>query len=419
MSISVKLSSLSYDTRLNLVKELQFKSLKDEWIHPYLVENDYVYLPYAYAREHGYAYRSGSSFSRIDVVFQGKLRDYQLEVYNETIALLNSQGSCILSLHVGWGKSMFTLLIAAMKLKKKILIIVSRLVLMTQWETLIHSFFPGASVLIVKKNTKLQSHPFYIINATNVCKMERSFFNDIGTVIVDEVHLLCAKTLYKSLFYLTPRYLFGLSATPYRPDGMDVLLDLYFGTKKIVKKLAKKHTVYPGIHIPSVLTWDGRLDWNSVLTTQGLHPERNQLIVDIISKLNHLSFLVLCKRIYQGQILLKLLQEAGEHVTDMLGTKKTFDEDARILIATTQKCGVGFSHEKLNALIIASDMEEYFIQYLGRVFRKPDTEPVIFDLIDSHSVLKKHFATRKKVYLSSGGVVMDALTVSSVLDLRL
>ena len=37
---------------------------------------------------------------------------------------------------------------------------------------------------------------------------------------------------------------------------------------------------------------------------------------------------------------------------------------------------------KLDALILASDLEEYFIQYLGRVMRREDVEPYIFDIVD-------------------------------------
>ena len=69
----------------------------------------------------------------------------------------------------------------------------------------------------------------------------------------------------------------------------------------------------------------------------------------------------------------------------------TFDKDSRIIAASLQKCGVGFSHDILDSLIIASDMEEYFIQYLARVMRTEEVEPIVFDLVDNHPSLKKHF----------------------------
>ena len=53
-----------------------------------------------------------------------------------------------------------------------------------------------------------------------------------------------------------------------------------------------------------------------------------------------------------------------------------------------------------------SDVEEYFIQYLGRVFRREDVRPVIFDIVDNFNSLKRHYYTRKKVYEESGGTIL-------------
>ena len=56
---------------------------------------------------------------------------------------------------------------------------------------------------------------------------------------------------------------------------------------------------------------------------------------------------------------------------------------------------------------IASDLEEYFIQYLGRVFRTEDGIPFIFDLVDNFKVLQNHYYTRRRVYIDHGGKVVD------------
>ena len=87
--------------------------------------------------------------------------------------------------------------------------------------------------IISKKDEK--SH-FFIINAQNVEKLPKDFFKDVGSVIVDEAHMIMAETLSKSLQYVSPRYLLGLTATPYRPDGLDILLQLYFGKYKIIRE---------------------------------------------------------------------------------------------------------------------------------------------------------------------------------------
>ena len=82
-----------------------------------------------------------------------------------------------------------------------------------------------------------------------------------------------------------------------------------------------------------------------------------------------------------------------------------FDKESRILISSFQKVGTGFSHDKLDMLILGVDTEEYFLQYLGRVFRRKDSSPIILDIVDEHPVLWKHFRTRSKVYRESGGQI--------------
>ena len=60
------------------------------------------------------------------------------------------------------------------------------------------------------------------------------FFKDIGVCIIDEIHCIMAEGLSKCTQKILPRYLIGLSATPYREDGLNILLDLYFGEEKIM-----------------------------------------------------------------------------------------------------------------------------------------------------------------------------------------
>lgn len=417
MSIKTHLSQLTEDHKAKILTDLQIENPNTkQWINPYHIDEKTmdVYLPYAYAHDLGFRPKPRQEYPSVQFNFKGTLREYQKEVKTQAIAQLNQCGSCVLSLHVGWGKSMLSVALAC-KLSFKTLIIVNRLILMNQWKELIETVCPESKIQIIKTNKPFaEDCDFYIINAQNACKMGMEYFKNIGTLIVDECHLICAQTLFQSMFFIEPKYILGLSATPHRPDGLDVLISLYFGTFKIVKPLYRKHMVYAvqtGIKLEYEFTWDGKIDWNSVLQSQADHEERNKMIIQLVTKFPKRYFLILCKRISQGQKIVQLLTENNQSVTDLLGNKKAFDENARIVVATTQKCGVGFSHNKLDALLIASDVEEYFIQYLGRVFRTPEVEPVIFDLVDDLPVLQRHFQTRKKVYKKSGGTIQTITNI--------
>ena len=77
------------------------------------------------------------------------------------------------------------------------------------------------------------------------------------------------------------------------------------------------------------------------------------------------------------------------------------------MIGTVSKVGVGFDHPRLDTLLLAADVEEYFIQYLGRVFRRQDTVPIIFDIVDKNPIIEKHYKTRKEVFIEHGGKIKN------------
>ena len=105
----------------------------------------------------------------------------------------------------------------------------------------------------------------------------------------------------------------------------------------------------------------------------------------------------------------------GEDVTSLIGTKQSYEINSRILIGTCSKVGTGFDHPKLDTLLLAADVEEYFIQYLGRCMRTRDNLPVVFDLVDDNSILLKHYKTRVGVYEKHGGVIKP-LNISLLLS---
>lgn len=291
------------------------------------------------------------------------------------------------------------------------LIIVHAVPLMVQWEKAINKFCPTAVVRRVTAKSPFKPGDFYIINAQNAEKKGHEFFADVGLTIVDEAHKIMAATMSRALQYVQPRYLIGLSATPYRPDGLDKLLTLYFGTHpKIYRKLWREHTAYKiltGVQPKLEKTITGKLNWNVVLDSLCQDTARNELIVKIIMSHPTRNFLVLTKRLHQGDYLEQRLTSSGVSVTSLMRDNQEYDVDARVLIGTVGKIGTGFDHPYLDALLLASDVEQYFIQILGRVFRRKDVIPLIFDLVDSHRTLEKHYNTRAATYIEHGGTIVN------------
>jgi len=413
MSRRVVVNNLSVEMREKIRTDLQIRQEPNKYafgaqptfIYPYELVNDDIYVPFAYNRK--FPRPDRETFEKRRYNFVGTLRDGQKEVKSEAISHLNKYGSTLIACFCGFGKTCCTINIAS-KIRMVALIIVHRVVLVNQWKESINKFCPDATVQILDANSVMEDCDFYIMNAINIPKNRKSFYKRIGLLIVDEAHLIMAERLSESMLSFTPRYVVGLSATPYRPDGLNALFKLYFGKRKIERKLWHRHIVYrvDSGFVPEVeLAKNGKVNWNSVLNSQCNNPDRNEMIVRLVKFFPHRVFLILCKRVAQAKYLVARLEEEDEDVTSLIGSQQHYGHDNRILVGTSSKLGVGFDHPRLNALILASDIEQYFVQFLGRIFRTERVEPMILDIVDKNPILEKHARTRRAVYMEHGGTI--------------
>lgn len=420
MSLLIPLSlieTLAPKERRRIDKQLRVKEKTDKksfWknvkeVAAYRQEGEFMAFPFQWSLQQT-MFRSfrrpREDFEQVECKFEGQLRPEQQTIQKEAFQFLNQQGSVLIAVYPGGGKTITSLSICS-RIRLKTLILVNRVVLMEQWKESVERFFDKTTkVQIVEASDKLDPDAqFYVMNALNVPKRASHEFSKIGTVVVDECHMMITQVFIQSLSYVFPRYLIGLSATPYRPDGLDLLLDIYFGTERIVRQLFRRHHVYcieTGLKIEGEVSDKGKLSWNSILQQQMENEQRNDLIARLIQKFSDRNILVLCKRVQQIQHLVGLIKPFTS-ATTLKGNEVEFDKEARVLVASIQKVGTGFSHEKLDMLILACDTEEYFLQYLGRVFRRPDVVPVVLDLVDKNPILRRHWRTRKKVYENAGG----------------
>ena len=407
MSVRVHLSSFSGDERKKIATDLVVRRKETQYcrnppaLYPYTVDDTgYGVFPFAYMREKGVRNPATGAVRR-PLEFVGTLRPEQVKVRDECIQHLNATGSSILSMYPGFGKTALAIELAS-RIGLPTLVVVNRIVLLNQWRDSVVRFCPRAS--ISTSYDRPNGAQIVIVNAINVEKMKD--LGRYGLFVVDECHMIVTETLSKCLLAVQPRYLLGLSATPYRPDGMDTLIDLHFGKNKIIRKLSRKHTVYvvdTGFVPEMKIGRSGKPEWNSVIDSQSRAECRVELIRRIVDKFKSRKFLILCKRIDQAKLIEEKL--ASMNPTTLFGDSQTYNKDSRILIATVQKAGVGFDDCTIDALILASDIQEYFVQYLGRCMRTPEVVPLVFDLVDRNTILKRHFAERKRVYLESGGEI--------------
>ena len=230
-------------------------------------------------------------------------------------------------------------------------------------------------------------------------------YKHIGMVIVDEAHVACASEMVKALYYFEPRYMLALTATPYRKDGLDKVLDLYFGNHKIQRISKSKFHVYifKTLFKPlNVKNSQGRKDWSKIISSITENKNRTEKIVRLINFFPDEHILVLTKRVSHCDTLYNLCQERNISVAKMYGNHISY-EKTRVLVSTFSKLGVGFDDTRFNMLILACDVEEVE-QYAGRL-RAGQKDRIIIDMVDEDSNCKAHLRTRKKWYISRNGII--------------
>ena len=354
-------------------------------------------------------------FKEVKLQFEGNLLPRQKEVKDEVVEILNRTGSVVLSLHTGFGKTVMAIYLAS-KIKRQTIILCHRKIIMDQWVQSINKYIPTATVRILgeketkktKKDFTEQEADFLICNVINIPKKDRMYFKNFGLVVVDEIHTICTESFSRGLLYLFPEYIIGLSATPFRTDGMDRLIELFCGPEVVYRKLYKPFNVYKlqtNFKPVTELNISGNLDWNSVLECQANDKSRNELIVSLCRYFVNRNILVLVKRKEHAGVLRNILASYGEDVDMFTGDSKECNYKCRILVATYSISGVGFDHPKLDLLIGAADVLENFTQYIGRIFRRDDVSAVYIDLVDEMATIKKHSTERLKICKELGGEV--------------
>lgn len=306
----------------------------------------------------------------------------------------------------------------AQKSKMKTAVLIHRTVLANQWKESIEKFTTARSQIMSTTDGLDPDADFYIMNIGYLFKewnkKEKTWkmkplgiYKHIGMVIVDEAHVACASEMVKSLFFFEPRILIGLTATPHRKDGLDKVLDVYFGKERVVRISQSIFYVYPFktfFQPTCIKNAQGRKDWSKVIDSIAEDETRNGKIVELVDMFKNETIMILTKLTKHVSVLVSMLKNKGVSVTKMCGTDKTYNSTARVLISTFSKLGVGFDDVRFNCLILASDVEQVE-QYAGRL-REGSRDRIIIDMVDEDSNCKAHYSKRRKWYESRNGKII-------------
>lgn len=222
-----------------------------------------------------------------------ELRDYQQEA-TENLQKMREDGKTIALLYnaTGVGKTI-TAATDAKAVGGRTLFLVNALKLASQAKETFAKVWPEATLGEYTGSQKDMTQTVIFATVQSISKdLEKFSPTDFDYLIVDECHHAAANTYQKIFTYFHPKFILGLTATPERSDGED-MLELF---QNVAHKMDLKTAVERGVLVPircirvktNIDLTDVRINgikYNSQdLESKLFIPERNQLIVDTYLK---------------------------------------------------------------------------------------------------------------------------------------
>lgn len=242
-----------------------------------------------------------------------------------------------------------------------------------------------------------------------------------GTVILDECHRTPTKKVFDVLMNLSPERLYGLSATPYRSDGLDMIMKYMLGTNmvEVSREALVKHkriitpkveVTYTNILIDSPLGSGYPKFMKSLIENK----ERNTLILKKVLEevIEDNICLILTDRVSHAKILNDMLSKIYPFTAVVSGRSKKKEADkiitklkekeVTVLITTYQFLGEGFDLPLLNRLFFTTPFKAPIRceQAIGRIQRThiDGKTAKLYDFCDANKLTRFQLAPRLEVY---------------------
>ena len=358
---------------------------------------------------------------------QGKiieLREYQQEAI-DNLKTMRENGETIALLYhaTGVGKTV-TAATDAKLVGGKTLFLVNKLKLANQAEATFRDIWPEADRGMytgLAKNSNAQ------VLFSTVQTMSRNLLefrpDTFDYIIVDECHHAAAKTYQKIFSYFNPKFVLGLSATPERSDGEDMLklfqniahkMDLETAVKRGILAPVRCIRVKTDIDLSEVRI--NGIKYNSQdLESKLFIPERNQLIVDTyVTYVSGRKTVIFCASVKHAEEISALLKCRGVNAASVSGRDRVKERD-RILneyehgdidvLCACDLLNEGWDSPRTEVLFMARPTmsKTIYMQQLGRGTRKCEgkTDLLVFDFVDNANMFNMPYSLHRLLNIES------------------
>jgi superfamily II DNA or RNA helicase len=357
-------------------------------------------IPRYFAHEHiGKKPQRPCIKNRDSIQFKGTLRDYQVKIVDDIMKSINDFPGVILSLYTGAGKTLIALYVMSL-LKVKTLIVVNKNMLLEQFQDRIKQFIPDAKVGIIqggKFDIKGCDVVIAMLQTVARDRLESKHFRSFGFVVYDEVHNVNTDIFSKALFKIPAHYRLGLSATPKRTDGLEIVSIAHIGP---IKEYTSQVQLRPDVHfyepkgvgsvdvIPELP--DGKTNLPGLINKVLFNKDTINYIVKIIKKYstNDRQILVLVDRVSVCHQIAKSLGCGDDRVYAGKNRPREAIETDGIIIGTYSQLKEGVDVPRMDTIIFASPRSSV-IQAVGRITRRVNkNNPVVVDIVYDNPVMK-------------------------------
>jgi len=251
-----------------------------------------------------------------------------------------------------------------------------------------------------------------------------AFFANYGFIVVDECHHLPAFTFESSIKRAPARHFLGLTATPYRRDGLQSIITMQCGPircelKDFPADLSLRLNVR---ETPFAVPTEERPSIQDIFRNLVRDEPRNSLIEeDVIRALNDgRQCLILTQRTEHCRSLADRLMQKGkvpfvlsgavgkrERSSILAAIENASPQKELLVIATGQYLGEGFDCPRIDTLFLAFPVsfKGKIVQYVGRTLRnfRSKSSVRVYDYLDAKvPVLSRMHARRLKTYKALG-----------------
>ncbi len=350
----------------------------------------------------------------LQLEFAGELRPYQQAAVED----VSRFDFALLEAGTGSGKTIMALALIAER-QRPTLVVVHSKELLYQWRDRIKQFLNVEPGLIGDSKFDVQQITIGIVNSVSIHLSDlKELF---GFLVVDECHR-CPATMFKKVVgAFDCKYQLGLSATPYRRDGLTPVINFFLG--RTVHKVDKNHlneigaVLRPEIRqVETDFEYHYADDYSKMLTALVEDVPRNTQIVN--ESLRHSdkgTVLIVSDRVEHCLMLAARLHERGQEPAILTGKTpkkirlKIVDSvragKVKFLISTLSLISEGFDCSNLSTLVLTTPIsfKGRITQAVGRILRPsgPNKKPRVTDFADNQvGVLRAGTKKRLKILKS-------------------